>query len=121
MASAPAPTDHEWTLKLYRTTHAWVVDPARYDQVIACVARNSEHGICSTPANGSTVDVTAPRERAWACALWLALQGRHALLTRYRKGQVASVFEEVLMTHVATHPNARLPRGGSRALLARLA
>jgi subtilisin family serine protease len=112
----------------------WVVYPARYDQVIACAACNCQRGIWSRSASGSTVDVTAPGETVWvarpgtdpgqgddfidvgsgtsyavattagACALWLAFHGRDALITRYGKGQVASVFKEVLMTHGVNTP-----------------
>lgn len=132
----------------------WVVYPARLDQVIACAACNCQKGIWSKSAAGDTVDVTAPGETVWvarpgkdagqdddivdvgsgtsyavattagACALWLAHHGRDALITRYGKGQIASVFKEVLMTHgVDTPPGlahrqarCRHPRRGEAAL-----
>jgi len=113
----------------------WVVYPARLDQVIACAACNCQRGIWDKSASGDTVDVTAPGESVWvarpgkeagaaddivdvgsgtsyavattagACALWLAFHGRDALIARYGKGQIASVFKEVLMTRGVDTPS----------------
>lgn len=112
----------------------WVVYPARLDQVIACAACNCQRGVWSRSASGDAVDVTAPGETVWvarpgkdaaqaddivavgsgtsyavattagACALWLAFHGRDALIARYGKAQLASVFKEVLMTHGVDTP-----------------
>ena len=125
----------------------WVVYPARLDQVIACAACNCQKGIWSKSATGDTVDVTAPGETVWvarpgkntgqdddiidvgsgtsyavattagACALWLAYHGRDALIARYGKGQIASVFKEVLMTRgVQTPPGWRTDKHGAGIL-----
>lgn len=130
-----------------RNVWPWVVYPARLDQVIACAACNCQKGIWSKSATGDTVDVTAPGETVWvarpgkdagqdddivdvgsgtsyavattagACALWLAHHGRDALITRYGKGQIASVFKEVLMTHgVDTPPGWRTDKHGAGIL-----
>lgn len=125
----------------------WVVYPARLDQVIACAACNCQRGIWKHSASGDTVDVTAPGETVWvarpgkdageaddivdvgsgtsyavattagACALWLAYHGRHALISRYGRGQIAAVFKEVLMTRGVDVPSGwRTDRHGAGIL-----
>jgi thermitase len=117
----------------------FVVFPAAFEDVIAVAASNVRDRTWSGSSRGPTVDVTAPGESVWraetkrtsagynfavargngtsfavaatagVAALWLSYHGRQALISKYGRAHLATVFKHLL------EATCRRPRGWDAA------